>query len=224
MTLNLRDVPRLSIRQCEPIAGAVFEAKKPLSNEEAAAHLHIKPGTGGTNYRIIAARKYGLVKRVGGLLQITELGSRIVDRPEPGDYERAIRNVPLFASVIDYFKSDPASITATDLDRAFASFGVPEERIERVRKVFVKSWSEHKEQLNPVTPEQEARGRTRAPTATPAETRSVPEVGRRPFVDHPIVAALLASAPPIGEKWPAAKRADWIGALEHTMRFIYHDG
>lgn len=134
-------IPKTSIGRVIGVARVVGARSSGMTRDAISSKLNLKAGTGSANNRVIAARKFGLIKVGPKGYVLTELGSRFsTSRPERKDVEAAIRSVDVFDKLVNRFGQAVGNQSPEDIRGALKGLGVSEAELDTATRVFVASW------------------------------------------------------------------------------------
>lgn len=198
---------------------------------------------GGFLSRLAAARLFGLVEEVGGMLRPTQLASSMYAPIHPVDAERAkvqaFLNVELFEKVYDRFKGQPLP-TSQGLENLLRTeYKVVPAQIKNALRVLQES-AESAGFFNAA-----GRGRLVLPLSANVKASSIPTAaassneaapaaaapsvaaGRAQIMDDsnipPAIFGLIRDLPPEGTTMTTAKRQRLIKAFEASINWLYPD-
>jgi hypothetical protein len=201
---------------------------------------------GGFLSRLGAARMFGLVEEVGGLLRPTQLASQIYAPVHDSDAKRAkieaFFNVELFAKVYDKFKGQPLP-TSQGLENLLKTeFKVVPAQIKTALRMLQESAESagffdsagRGRLVLPLAANQKSSTPSAAPAGVQLDDVTVSATGavgkaaeRRNVIDEssipPAIFGLIRDLPPEGTTMTNAKRQRLIKAFEASINWLYPD-
>lgn len=236
-----------SVTVAKTIADAGAQSMWP---KELAAALE-NAEAGNFYNRVASARMFGFVtNKRGTAYQLTELAYAILStdgRKQRDARVRAFLNVPLYQQIYETYKGGSLPLRPHGLQDAFILAGVPSKVADRARQAFERSArfagffeaGEDRLTLPPLdwkAPPMGSLDLRAAPRATPRPsvieevamppakaTISPEEPAKVLAADSDFVRGLMKALPPVGEKWPRARRVEWLKIAISTFNLLYDD-
>ena len=224
------EFPYNDLESAEQLAEAMHrEAGYDCTTDQLAGFLGTTGSSGSFRQRLSTARVFGLIEtQRGGIVQLTDLGSRIVDQSQRREaLVEAFLTVPLYSAIYDKFKSKLLP-PRKGLEREMESLGVSAKQKDRARQAFERSarhagfFAQGEDRLvEPVT----RRGKTSISQNAPPPSLPTAEIpsASAPREFHPFVQGLLESLPPPGTEWPIEDQAKWLTTAAGIFGLIYTD-
>jgi len=208
----------------------------PLSTDQLAGVLDLKPGSGNFAVKVAAARSFGLLVNSDGKFKLTNLGFSIVDKDDKR--QRAARaeaflTVPLFRKVYESFRGNQLP-PKLGLVQALIEFGVSPKQGETARLMLEKSAKQagfhgagNDRLVEPIvgTPGTAPERQLEMEEPVPDVPKVVEAVGRASASKygglHPFIQGLLDTLPAPETNWTIEGRAKWLQAAAHCFDLIY---
>lgn len=243
--------PYRDLESCVTVAKAIADAgaKSMWPKELAAALENVEAG----NFynRVASARMFGFITNKRGTpYKLTELAYAILStdgRKQRDARVRAFLNVELYQQIYERCKGTTLPLRPHGLESYFVLLGVPEKVKDRARQAFERSarfagfFEAGEDRL--ITPPLDWKPTPMGPLdlrymprPTPPAAEIVEKVmpAANPIIppdtiakaiasDSDFVRGLIKALPPIGEKWPRARRVEWLKIAIATFNLLYDD-
>lgn len=194
---------------------------------QIAIKLTMQADGGAFRLRILTARVFGIVKSDRGRVELTPLGSRVVD-PQ---YERAAKveafmQVPLFKALYDKLAGQTLPPPQA-LERMAEQAGVAPKQKDRARQNFLRSAKQAG--LFDLSPDRlamppalngQSSGAKASTDAAPV-LLSQPRPLSPPETLHPFVQGLLDKLPAPDDEWAVKERAKWLTTAANIFDLMY---
>lgn len=132
--------PYSDLAEAERAAGQVAESMGQCRPEQLAAWLgHRTLNSGAFRNKVVAAKLFGLVEGSRNLLQLTGLGSRVVEEPTARQARvEAFLAVPLYRILFESYRGSrmPGNL---GLELEMVRLGVSRSQVQAARQVFLRS-------------------------------------------------------------------------------------
>jgi len=199
--------------------------------DQLAAKMNQSADGGGFRLRVMTARSFGLLTYEKRSVQLTELGSRIVDpKREKAARDEAFLTVPLHRVAFEKLRGNLLPQPAA-LDQMMEQWGVAPKQKEKARQAFMRSAKQAgffdldaTRLVKPPVGGEKVPDGEGVPGKEKGKAHEVqhhfkPEI---PGTNqHPFIEGLLKTLPAPGTDWPAAARAKWLQAAANIFDLMY---
>lgn len=209
-------------------AGAVA-----VTREQLAGLMDTTTSSGTFLNKLSATRMFGLISMSQGKVELTELGSSILDTEDKRVRKAradAFLNVPLFRRTYEEFRGRQLPPRPLPLEHAFVKFGVSSKQKGAARLAFDKSAAQagffpngNDRLIEPII----AGGPIPRPSVTMEPQDALPpariEQSARPEMAalHPFVKGLIDALPEPGTNWAIEGRTKWLQAAANNFDLMY---
>ncbi len=226
--------PYTSLEDAEKVAKGVRDLGVTACDwDQLAAQLKFAASGGGFRIQMISAKVFGLLTYERGRVELTAIGSKIVD-PATARAARieSFLSVPLFKAAFDKLKGQVLPPPAA-IESLLATLGAAPKQKDKARQVFMRSAklagfmeiAADRLAIPPnanspeVTPEPGERGEEDQVKAKPKVNGSGGN-GDQPEM-HFFVRGLLEKLPTPETEWPTSGRVKWLQTAAHIFDLIY---
>jgi hypothetical protein len=197
---------------------------------QLAAQMKQAPSGGGFRMRLMTARSFGLLNYDRGIVELTDLGIRVLD-PKHSKPARAesFLVVPLFKAMFDQLNGKVLPPAAA-IERMIESCGVAPKQKDKARQVFIRSAKQagyfelDQDRLvsPPIANKHGAATNKDNDTHLPKEKNAGEGGGTGGGENmHPFIKGLLQKLPPPETAWSIDGRAKWLSTAANIFDLIY---
>lgn len=227
------EFPYTDLADAEKIATGVRDLGATACEwDQLAAHLKMAPKGGGFRLQMLGAKSFGLLTYVRGDVQLTDLGTRIVDpRNVRGARFDAFLTVPLYKQAFERLNGTALPPPAA-IERMFESLGVAPKQKDKARQVFMRS-AKHAGlfEISPDRMTKPTNLTTVVDDSNANQERSSGDQDRMSYGGgngggptlHPFIQGLLDKLPDPETDWDTAGRAKWLQTAANIFDLIYTD-
>jgi len=200
--------------------------------DQLAAVMGQSPASGAFRLRLSALVQFGLIRRTGGRIYLTELGERTLqDLSLPEARLDAFFSVGLFRRVFEAYQGKILP-SAQGLQSKLKELGVVEGQVDRTRQILMRSAEVAglfgygkdrlvKPNLPPTRVFQEP-----TPVGQPSNSSESPPVPisfvhDAPAGLHPAISGMLDELPERGTNWSSEGLQQWLDALGSVLKVVY---
>ena len=230
--------PYFDLETAASVARAILNAGAvAVTREQLAGLMGTTTSSGTFLNKLSATRMFGLISMSQGKVELTDLGSSILDTDERRAKRaraEAFLNVPLFRKVYDDFRGRQLPPRPLPLEHAFVKFGVAQKQKGTARLTFDKSATHagffpngNDRLIEPIIGGGIPRKIPRSQEATDTDGDDEPvqpgPSNRQPETSglHPFIKGLIDALPEPGTNWTVEGRAKWLQAAANNFDLMY---
>ena len=211
------------------IAQTLYEnAGMKCTTDQMAAFLNMAPRAGGFRAKLAPARTFALIENERGSVELTDLGSRIIDPSSAMSAKiESFLNVPLYEAIYEKYRGHLLPPT-TGLEREIQNLGVAPKQTSKARQVFERSaeqagfFDQGKDRLvMPISPSVGSPKPVVQEVVTPAAGHENGRTDAYASDLHPFIEGLLKTLPEPETKWSQKNRQKWLQAASNIFDLIY---